>query len=526
MVDEGDMHKMNTLSLSCLVAALAFASCAKQKQANETANQKSELLPDVSGLTIGQGYDRALSRARNSCFAREAAATTSLQQWSATGFTAFNADEVPTRIRTAIGVGPQVAVQEGNLGIETAAEVGPSSETPYVVMLSRFDARAEQAGPIRGAGSACRHVPNDTANGLADFVTTCGDVSLERRIFGGHVLLSWRRDSRRPAVDALVSSLFGATTVGATLDPVASLQALLSQGFDSEMLVVETSGMPSQPSTVVLPSGGRGMTVHAALEYFKRLTFSAVTSFPQVVDYTTRRYDMRHVDLCLAETGRASTVGEDEWACVHNHLTDLVESRDGVGNAYEQWQRYVAHKHAYEHYRTEGRLVFATVPQSRCAGDFDGDSNFETSGPCQEELLLSFVKFYEACSEGSTRRLSDCRNDVLGTVNTCADFEAKDCRLPEYSLSNGHTVTCDESGVNAALADVVGYQVRPPFTPQTPPPGSPPQVTVFELNSMGRGTVDLDTGFSTRHTFAESLALPAACTKQTSTSLHHRQGNG
>jgi hypothetical protein len=126
------------------------------------------------------------------------------------------------------------------------------------------------------------------------------------------------------------------------------------------------------------------------------------------------------------------------------------------------------------------RVVFNTVPQSRCAVDADGDPALEKSGPCQEQALRDFVKFFEACTVKSADALSECRDPVLADVLSCSAFEAKGCTLPQMTLSNGTVVSCDEEGVLAALADVIPYQVLPPFTP-TPPPGTfvPPLVMQF-----------------------------------------------
>ena len=374
----------------------------------------------------------------------------------------------------------KVDVAEQPFGRLTAVRFAPSGEQSHFVMLARYTARKEDAGPIRAAAGTCTQVGSKSQNGVEDFVSTCGDRYLAQKVFGGHVLISWRRDTSRSAVDELMGSMLGARTFGATLDPRLNLATLKSQGLGPEEVFIEAAGVPFGPSKVTLPAGYPGFTVESALEYLDALARANVGSFPRVVDYSMASYSVANIDSCLAYTGQQSALPEAEWACVYDHLTELADGRDGAGDLAHLNDRYEVHRMALMDQLPAGRVVFNTVLQSRCAVDADGDPDLEKSGPCQEQALRDFVKFFEACTTRSAQVLRECRVDVLGEVLSCADFEAKDCRLPQTTLSDGTVVTCDEAGVNAALADVIPYQVLPPFTPP-PAPGRfvPPLVLQF-----------------------------------------------
>jgi hypothetical protein len=348
------------------------------------------------------------------------------------------------------------------------------------MLLARYTARRQEVSDIRDVLAACQNLPADSQNAIEDFVTACGDRYLSEKVYGAHVLISWRRDSSRVAVDELMGSMLGARTFGATLDPLTSLLALEAKGLGREEVFIEASGVPFEPREVTLPSGQAGFTVESAREYLEKLAQANVGWFAAVTDYSMARYEVSDVDSCLALTGRQSALPEAEWACVAGHITALSDVRDGAGDLAFLKDRYEVHKLALT--EQASRLTFNTVPQSRCAVDADGDPDLERSGPCQEEALQNFVKFYEACTERSAQVLSECRDRVLPQTQSCAAFEASGCVLPTMRLSNGTVVTCDEAGVNAALADVVPYQVHPPFSP-APAPGTfqPPLVLQFSL---------------------------------------------
>ncbi|MDP1830249.1 MAG: hypothetical protein Q8L48_43695 [Archangium sp.] len=462
----------------CVLAAMVLAGCAREGAPPVRVAQTEEALRDLSSVAVGRGFDRALDVDREDCFARDRASVTAVRLWEGTGFTLFTANELATKLRTAIQVGVKVEATEGNFGSPTALRIGPSGEESHFVMLARYTARNEDAGPIRAAAATCAQVASKSQNGVEDFVSTCGDRYLAHKVFGGHVLISWRRDTSRGAVDEVMGSMFGARTFGATLDPQVNLATLKAQGLGQEEVFIEAAGVPFGPTQVTLPSGNPGFSVESALSYLADLARANVGSFPRVVDYSMARYSVADIDSCLAFTGRQSALPEAEWACVYDRLTELADTRDGEGDLAHLRDRYEVHRLALTEQLS--RVVFNTVPQSRCAVDTDGDPALEKSGPCQEQALRDFVKFFEACTVRSAEVLAECRNPVLADVLSCAAFEAKGCKLPQTTLSDGSVVTCDEAGVNAALADVIPYQVLPPFSPP-PPPSTfvPPLVLQF-----------------------------------------------
>ncbi|MGV3625149.1 MAG: hypothetical protein ACO1OB_30295 [Archangium sp.] len=467
-----------------LVVAVC-GGCAKSEAPVEPAKVADELLMDVSFVPLGTGLDRAKDQAAFDCFVREMDSVQSVQRWQGAGFTAWTSHELDVKLRTATEVGLQVDSIESQLGSETKLAVGESGETPYFVALLRYVARDEWAGAIRGAGSRCQGLGQTSGTGLEVFVSTCGDSSLGRKTFGGHVILSWRRDPARPAVDSAMASMLGAAAVGATFDPIGNLRSLYEQGLGSEQLVIETFGMPLAPPSTALPSGVQVISVRDAYAYLKDVWSQPYQNFTRTVSHEPRAYVLSDIEACL---DRPTGLAVDDWQCIRENLSSLIELRDGVAQtAFEQAQ-YEQHKLALERYLSAGRVVFATVPQSRCPGqDDDGDPDFEKSGACQAKLLDGFIQFYERCTNEASISVDKCRAPaVLGHVSSCRDFTDQGCGVPEWRLSNGQTVKCDSGGLSAALGDVVRYDVRPPFTPQTSPA---PVVEIFQFSDARQGPV-------------------------------------
>lgn len=461
-----------------LVLAMVVGACARQAPSEEI-ERKSEMLRDVSSMAVGRGYDRALELEREDCFARDAAMATPVQLWEGTGFSVFTENELGPKLTTAVRVGVKVA-SERPFGESIGAQIGSSGELPHFAMLARFTARREESGSIRAASAACALVPSNSRNGAEDFVSTCGDRALSQKVYGAHVLVTWRRATTRPTVDELMATMFGARTVGATLDPLVNLAALSAQGLGKEEVFIETLGVPFAPTPVALPRGGTGFTVDSTRAYFLALAQNNVNSFSRVVDYSMVRFSTTDIDLCLAETRRQSALDDRDWVCVGDHIDQLADARDGEGDLGHLRDQYELHRLALNEQLPAGRVVFNTVPQARCQVDLDGDPELERSGPCQEQALTDFVKFFENCALLSSRKVTECRSTVLPDVLTCRDFEGAGCLPVQATLSDGTVVGCDEAGVNAALGDVIPYQVRPPFTPQTPPTGfTPPLVLQF-----------------------------------------------
>lgn len=467
-----------------LVVAVC-GGCAKSEAPVEPAKVADELLMDVSFVPLGTGLDRAKDQAAFDCFVREMDWVQSVQRWQGSGFTAWTSHELDVKLRTATEVGLQVDSMESQLGSETKRAVGESGETPYFVALLRYVARDEWAGAIRGAGSRCQGLGQTSGTGLEVFVSTCGDSSLGRKTFGGHVILSWRRDPARPAVDSVMASMLGAAAVGATFDPIGNLRSLYDQGLGSEQLVIETFGMPLAPPSTALPSGVQVISVRDAYAYLKDIWSEPYQNFTRTVSHEPRAYVLSDIEACL---DRPTGLAVDDWQCIRENLSSLIELREGVAQtAFEQAQ-YEQHKLALEHYLPAGRVVFATVPQSRCPGqDDDGDPDFEKSGACQAKRLDGFIQFYERCTNEASISVDKCRAPaVLGHVSSCRNFTDQGCGVPEWRLSNGQTVKCDSGGLSAALADVVRYDVRPPFTPQM---SSAPVVEVFEFDVSHQGVI-------------------------------------
>lgn len=497
------MH-MNRLAWG-VVVVVGVVGCARQgaSRSQPTAETKQPLR-DLSAVPVGAGYDRALNVERPDCFARDPKTVTPVRLWEATGFTAFTSAEVAPKVQSAIVVGVKVE-SDVSLGGETALRVGTSGEEARFVTLARFTARREQAGTARAASAACASVPSSAPNQLEDFVTACGDSALTEKSFGGHVLLSWKRAPGRPAVDELMGSALGARTVGATFDLLANLNSLRSQGLGKEEVFLEMAGLPLTPALVTLPDGRPGFTVDSTVEYLTEVSRLNASSFAHVTDYTFTRFAVSQVDLCLAQTGRQSALPEDEWACVHGHLSELADARDGTGEVAHFEDKYVEAKLVSE-LVADGRVVFNTVPQSRCPGiDLDGDPLFETSGPCQAKSVDDFVKFFEACAVQSAAVLTDCRNDVLETVATCGAFEAKRCMAPELRLSSGVTVTCSEAGMAAAMADMVPWQVNPPYKAVVPLHFQPPETLLVDASMSG-----VDLSFPTSSHFCAITGIRGA----------------
>jgi len=467
-----------------VLGSLMVMSCARQSAPPASVLQRTEALRNLSTVAVGSGYDRARDVELPACFERGTTTVTPVREWLGAGFPLFTVGELETRVRTAIGVGVKIESRERKFTESTAQHIDTSKEASYFMLLARYTARKETAGDLWKPGSPCANLPSNSQNGIEDFVSACGDRYLAEKVYGGHVLISWRRDTSRAQVDDLMGTMLGARRLGATVDPLANLTALEAKGLGREEVFVEaSSSFPLRPKLVPLPNGQLGYTVESAREFLEELARVNVTWFAEVTDYSLAPYTVAEADTCLAVTGQRSTLTEPEWSCVENRITELADLRDGAGDLAFLQDRYELHKLALN--EQSSRLTFSTVPQSQCAVDADGDPDLERSGPCQLATLEHFVKFYEECTDRSAQTLGHCREQVLPQTQSCSDFEASGCTPPKMTLSNGTVVKCDEAGINAALADVVPYEVTPPFTPATTP-GTfvPPLVMQFRADSM------------------------------------------
>lgn len=441
----------------------------------------SQELRDFSYTALGRGYDRALDTERDDCFDRDRSIVTPVNLWEAAGFTAFRDYEISSKSKTAVKVGVKIENVDLSFGAQTASLVGSSGESSYYVMLARFTSRVEAAGQITGANSACENMPNNSSNGVEDFVSLCGDRFLDRKVYGGHVMISWRRKTSDLKKDTDFGLNFGAKATNASVEAEVAFSNLFSLGYGQEEVFIESSGLPFPPTPETLPSGQVAFTIKSALDYLKDVSQAANQggSFARVIGYSMERQTVPHMDICLGQTGRNTSMSDTEWVCMYDTLTELAENRDGSGDREFLADEYERHRLAAESYLPDNRLVFNTVPQSRCQTDDDGDPDLERSGKCQIEALTAFVNFYKKCQDSSSLMLMKCRSNVLGTVDKCVDFSA-DCALPFATLSDGTVVACDEAGLNASLAEVIPYTVNPPF--MGPPPGahfSPPLVLEF-----------------------------------------------
>ncbi|MFT3713546.1 MAG: hypothetical protein QM817_38305 [Archangium sp.] len=434
----------------------------------------------MSAVPLGSGYDRALDVERAECFARQPKTTTVLRSWDATGFSVYDGAEVGPKVKSAAGVGIKIDSETG-FGKPLSDAVGSSGEQPRFVVLARFSSHRETVGASAAAAPSCSGVDNTSSNGVADFVATCGDSVVSEKTYGGHLLLSWRRSPSRPEIDELMGSMLGARTVGATFDLRSNLTELKNQGLDGEELLVEWQGLLA-PGTTSLAGGGTGRTVGLMLEYLDQVAQQSSLSFSRVTHYTLSPITIDEVDMCLGVGSRQSSLDQGEWACVYDHLSELVDARDGTGDLAHFEDKYLEARLVNDVLVPAGRVVFNTVPQSRCPNvDADGDPRFEASGPCQAKLVEAFVGFFEACAAESKQLASECRNNVLPNIQSCADFEKDKCKAAELMLSNGTVVTCSEAGMAAAMADMVPWVVNPPF--QTAPPFEQPMVFLVDSST-------------------------------------------
>ncbi|MDP3155623.1 MAG: hypothetical protein Q8N23_23325 [Archangium sp.] len=294
-------------------------------------------------------------------------------------------------------------------------------------------------------------------------------------------MIAWRRNASDRTKDEAFGLTFGAKATDATVEAEVNLSKLVNAGWGGEEVVIEVQGLPV-PTATILPNGSTGHTVQSILDYLNGVTSagtSGTANFLSVVDYTMERQQVWAMDICLGEVGLNSGMTDPEWACVYDTMTELVENRDNSGGRESMAAAFERHRLALENYLPGGRLRFNTLTQDLCPVDHDGDPDLEVSGPCQEATLESFVTLYSECQESSKEMLEDCRNAKLGDVNICDDFQAS-CQFPSIELMDGTVVSCDDSGLNAALSQVVPYVVLPPAG--QPNPGAqfgPPTVLTF-----------------------------------------------
>lgn len=465
-----------------LVAVGALGGCSKGGGEPPKVEEQKTELRKLDNIAVGAGYDRALDIDRDDCFERDSPTITPVNQWEATGFSVFKGYEVQTKIKTAFKVAVKYLDVEGRFGLGTESLVERSQESSYFVMLARFTSHVEKAGRIKDAASACRNVPSRSANGLEDFVSVCGDRFLDEKTYGGHVLIAWRHDASDWKREQAMAGNLGASAYGSTFDAEFALTNLVNQNYGQEEVFIETAGMPFPPSTVQLPAGHQGFSVQSALDYLQKVSQTNLQSFAQVIDSSMKRYAVSQIDECLGVQGRVCSMPETEWACVYDRLTELADSRDGTGDRTFLQAEFEKHKNALENALPDGRVVFSTVLQSECGAiDADNNPDVEASGPCQEERLKQFVDFYEACADASTVTLTNCRANVLGQVNTCADFMGNGCEMPMGTLPDGTKVPCTEAGLNASLNSVIGYVITPP-RPQIPPGAGLKPAIVMSFN--------------------------------------------
>ncbi|PZR04365.1 MAG: hypothetical protein DI536_34450 [Archangium gephyra] len=82
-----------------------------------------------------------------------------------------------------------------------------------------------------------------------------------------------------------------------------------------------------------------------ALIYFKDVAGTNSQLFQRTVDHTTRQYTHEEVAMCL---GQAPAVSREDWVCIQNTLSALVELRDGVGESAFQRNQYEQHELALQ----------------------------------------------------------------------------------------------------------------------------------------------------------------------------------
>ncbi len=434
------------------------------------AEAAAQQLKDLSYTALGRGYDRALDMERADCFQRGPKTVTPINEWEAYGYLVTSDWELSTLISAAPKIGVKIQAVELSFGASTKEEIKRGSERGHYVMLARYTSHAEVAGQVTGYEPVCNNMPSNSANNVEDFVSLCGDSYLKEKIYGGHVLISWKRNSNSTSVDSAIGLNFGATAMGANVNVEVNLEKLVKANYGNEEVYLEVSGMPFLPTPVQLPSGNFGFTIESTLKYLQQVAQSANGSTPQftrVVDYSLERQTIAEMDACLFATARTAGMKETEWDCVHERLKELVEVRDGTGSHSDLENDFLRHKLAVDEYLPRGRLIFNTVPQTQCAKDHDGDPDLEVSGPCQAEALQHFVEFYAACKEASEKQVQLCRGNVLGSVSLCDDFEMQ-CGVPMAMLPSG-PVLCDEAGLTQAKNSVIPYTVSLPTV--TPPPG-------------------------------------------------------
>lgn len=468
--------------VGCLVGlSVLSAACSKPGSQSEPVATERESLRDLSNVMIGRGYDRAVDIERNDCFDRKPALVTPVNAWQAEGFSAFRAYEIETKIKAALNVGITYNGVEGSLGLTTASRIAASGESAWFVMLARYHSHDTTAGETTAPNSICASLAARSTNGLADFVSTCGDSYLQQKSYGGHVLISWKRQRYDRAKDDAFGAKLGVKTPNVNIDAMVSLEELSKAGYGDEEIFIETSGIPLLPTPAGAADGGTRFTVDSAVRYLRDVASGAtpLANYARVIRYELQRQTISDIDRCLSATNRRAPYDDTEFACVYDTMTTLLDTRNGAGDQTELAAEYAQHMLALKEYLPDGRLQFSTVPQSRCSTDQDGDPLLETGGDCAVRSLEAFVQFYESCQVASDKMLEDCRENVLGDHTECAGFQTK-CTMPTATLDNGAVVQCDTDGLNAALAQVIDYRVNPPFLSQ--PPGAhfqKPQVLSF-----------------------------------------------
>ncbi len=450
---------------------------------SEDSVSRSALL-DLSPYPVGRGYDRGLNQVRSECFERKSPTTVPVNEWNASGFSLFKSYETKFKIQNATKVGVKVEGVESTFGLSTSREVGTSGESELYVALARFTSHTESAGSVTGAVQPlCAALPNFSTNGLEDFVSGCGTDFLDTKTYGGHVLIAFRRDRTRQSVSESIATSLGAKTPEATINISNNLTQLVNMGLSDEEFLLETSGMPFPPTPETLPDGGSAFTVRSTLAYINAVADAGIARFAQVTDYSLRPFDTSEMNVCLdkAIPRRQVRMTQADWQCIHGEIVAVADLRDGWGERRASDELFEEYKLAVDEYLPDNRLEFATVPQETCPIDADGDPVLEVSGPCQQGRLVNAVNTWSTCTTLATTGLADCRANVLGLVNTCADYVAKSCGIPSTTLPSGAVVSCSEEGLEAVRASVIGYTVRPPLQPP-PPTGTFRPVRKFDVS--------------------------------------------
>lgn len=466
-------------SIALAVVVALSSACSEKRSAVQTEETPSvsQELKDLSYYPIGAGFDRGLDQAINAqCFVRAPTFVEFENRWEATAFTAFSEFDLLSNIKTAVKVGVKVKEVEGKFGVSAAQKIRSSEETRHFALLARFLSRVEMAGATTGPAPRCASLPPHSANGIEDFVSTCGDSFIERKDYGGHLLLLWSSDRRDTKKEEDIKVSFGANVKGAEIDAEAALSSLVTKGYGDEQLTVDSRGFTASPP---VPQDG-GFTVAYALQYLRDIRTAGQLSadggsaqpFGAVVDYKLTPYNYADLRGCVAVNGRDAGLNATEWPCVQGELSALADLRHAHGPEQQDLRRiYEQHRLAANEQRT--RVVFNTVEQAECDPiDSDGNPESEVSGPCQQARLDAFVQFYEACQAAAETTLATCRSPaLLGTVSTCAAYRTGGCRTPTLNLPDGGVISgCSVEDIERALGTVIDYRVEPP--PALAPPGA------------------------------------------------------